>query len=80
MDLLGPLLRRMVKIWNVVPLFRPGIFKGINEESASLAESIRRELKYSQKIFRDIRGMKVLDVTNKSIEEISNEIMENGPY
>jgi regulator of PEP synthase PpsR (kinase-PPPase family) len=179
MDLLGPLLRRMVKIWNVVPLLRPGIFKGIDEESAHLAESInftmkhddgqridtlhkadiiilgisrtsktptslyiscnynlkvanfpiitgerppktvftshqrkvgftisparvaflrqerlkylestdytdiesiRRELKYSQKIFRDIKGLKVLDVTNKSIEEIATEIMENGPY
>jgi regulator of PEP synthase PpsR (kinase-PPPase family) len=179
MDLLGPLLRRMVKIWNVVPIFRPGIFKGIDEESARLAESInftlkhddgqrietldeaeliilgisrtsktptslyiacnynlkvanfpiiegeqppksiltlqcrkvgftisparvsslrqerlrylestdyteiesiRRELKYSQKIFRDIQGLKVLDVTNKSIEEIATEIMENGQY
>ncbi|MBW2247791.1 MAG: kinase/pyrophosphorylase [Deltaproteobacteria bacterium] len=179
MDLLGPLLRRMVKIWNVVPLLRPGIFKGIDEESARLAESInftlkhddgqrietldkadliilgisrtsktptslyiscnynlkvanfpiipgeqppktiftlrlrkvgftisparaaflrqerlkylestdytdiesiRRELKYSQKIFRDIQGLKVLDVTNKSIEEIATDIMGNGQY
>ncbi len=176
MDLLGPLLRRMVKIWNVVPLLRPGIFKGIDEESARLAESInftlkhddgqkietldkadliilgisrtsktptslyiscnynlkvanfpiipgeqppktiftlrqrkvgftisparaaflrqerlkylestdytdiesiRRELKHSQKIFRDIQGLKVLDVTNKSIEEIATDIMGN---
>jgi regulator of PEP synthase PpsR (kinase-PPPase family) len=43
-------------------------------------ESIRRELKYSQKIFRDIKGLKVLDVTNKSIEEIATEIMENEQY
>jgi regulator of PEP synthase PpsR (kinase-PPPase family) len=43
-------------------------------------ESIRRELKYSQKIFRDIQGLKVLDVTNKSIEEIATEIMGNGQY
>ncbi len=176
MDLLGPLLRRMVKIWNVVPLLRPGIFKGIDEESARLAESInftlkhddgqkietldkadliilgisrtsktptslyiscnynlkvanfpiipgeqppktiftlrqrkigftisparaaflrqerlkylestdytdiesiRRELKHSQKIFGDIQGLKVLDVTNKSIEEIATDIMGN---
>ncbi len=179
MDLLGPLLRRMVKIWDVVPLFRPGIFKGIDEESAHLAESInftmkhddgqrietldkadliilgisrtsktptslyiacnynlkvanypivsgeeppkaiftlrcrkvgfiisparvsslrqerltylqssdyadiesiRRELKYSQKIYRDIQGLKVVDVTSKSIEEIATEIVEDGQY
>jgi len=43
-------------------------------------ESIKRELKYSQKIFRDIQGLKVLDVTNKSIEEIATEIMGNGQY
>lgn len=43
-------------------------------------ESIRRELKYSQKIFRDIQGLKVLDVTNKSIEEIATDIMGNGQY
>jgi regulator of PEP synthase PpsR (kinase-PPPase family) len=43
-------------------------------------ESIKRELKHSHRIFRDIQGLKVLDVTNKSIEEIANEIMEREPY
>ena len=177
MDLLGPLLRRMGKVWNMAPLLSPGIFKGIDidEESARLAESInftlqhddgqrvetldeadliilgisrtsktptslyiacnyslkvanfpiipgerlpkkiftlhqriigfmispallaffrqkrlgylgqtdytdiesiRKELKHSHKIFRDIPNIKVLDVSNKSIEEIASEIIE----
>lgn len=46
MDLLGPLLRRMGKVWNMAPLLRPGIHKGIDEESARLAESINFTLKH----------------------------------
>lgn len=177
MDLLGPLLRRMGRAWNLDPLLRPGIFKGIDidEESTRLAESInftlkhddgqrvdtldeadliilgisrtsktptslyiacnyymkvanfpiiqdeqpppqiftlhqrkigftispaqlafyrqkrlgylgqtdytdiesiRKELKYSHKIYRDIQNIRVLDVSNKSIEEIASEIIE----
>lgn len=175
MDLLGPLLRRMGRMWNMTPLLRPGIFKGINDESAHLAEainftlkhddgqrietldeadlvilgisrtsktptslyiacnyslkvanfpivpgeqppekiftlqqrkvgftitparlaflrqtrlgylgqtdytdieSIREELRHSHKIFREIQSLKVLDVSNRSIEEIASEIME----
>lgn len=179
MDLLGPLLRRMGRMWNAAPIMRPGIFKGAGQESIQLAESInftlkhddgqrlatvdkadliilgisrtsktptsiyisctydlkvanipiipgenlpkkifnlpqrkigftisparaaflrqkrfeylertdytdldaiRDELKHSQRLFREIRGIKLLDVTNKSIEEIATEIMESEPY
>jgi regulator of PEP synthase PpsR (kinase-PPPase family) len=179
MDLLGPLLRRMGKVWNMAPLLSPGIFKGIDQESARLAESInftlkhddgqriesldqadliilgisrtsktptslyiacnynlkvanfpivpgeqppkkiftlhqpkigftisparaaflrqhrfdylgqtdytdiesiRSELKHSHKIYRDIQGLRRLDVTDKSIEEIANEIVESEPF
>ncbi len=38
-------------------------------------ESIRREMLYSHKIFRKIKGLQVIDVTNSSIEEISEQIL-----
>jgi regulator of PEP synthase PpsR (kinase-PPPase family) len=38
-------------------------------------ESIRKELLYSHKIFRNIKGLQVIDVTNSSIEEISEQIL-----
>jgi regulator of PEP synthase PpsR (kinase-PPPase family) len=37
-------------------------------------EAIRRELLYSHKIFRQIRGIQIFDVSNSSIEEISDQI------
>jgi len=173
-DLLGPLLGRMERLWNIIPAFRPGLLKGIGEESIRLAESIdftlkhddgqaiqtlgkadliilgvsrtsktptslylscnnnlrvanvpiilnvqppkkiftlkrrkvgftiapkrlafirqqrlkyagatdytdimsiREELKYSHEIFRQISGLRVIDVTNSSIEEIANKIV-----
>ncbi|MBW1740354.1 MAG: kinase/pyrophosphorylase [Deltaproteobacteria bacterium] len=173
-DLLGRLLERMGRLWNMIPAFRPGLLKGIGEESIRLAESIdftlkhddgqgiqtlgkadliilgvsrtsktptslyiscnnnlkvanvpiilnvqppkkiftlkrrkvgftitpeklafirqqrlkyvettdytdivsiKKELEYSQAIFRQIKDLKVIDVTNKSIEEIANEVV-----
>lgn len=38
-------------------------------------ESIRREILYSHKIFREIQGLQVIDVTNSSIEGISEQIL-----
>lgn len=38
-------------------------------------ESIRREILYSHKIFREIDGLQVIDVTNSSIEEISEQVL-----
>jgi len=45
-DLLGPLLKRMARLWNMIPAFRPGLLKGIGEESIRLAESIDFTLKH----------------------------------
>jgi regulator of PEP synthase PpsR (kinase-PPPase family) len=32
-DVLGPLLERMGKLWNMIPDFRPGLLEGLGEES-----------------------------------------------
>jgi hypothetical protein len=46
-DLLGPLLRRMERLWNLMPVFRPGLLQGLGgEESLRLAESIDYTLKH----------------------------------
>jgi hypothetical protein len=45
-DLLGPLLERMGRLWNMIPDFRPGLFKGLGEESFRLAEAIDFTLKH----------------------------------
>jgi regulator of PEP synthase PpsR (kinase-PPPase family) len=45
-DLLGPLLKRMGRLWNMIPVLRPGLLKGVGEESIRLAESIDFTLKH----------------------------------
>ena len=45
-DLLGPLLVRMERLWNIIPAFRPGLLKGLTEDSLRLAESIDYTLKH----------------------------------
>ncbi len=45
-DLLGPLLRRMERLWNIIPTLRPGLLEGASEESIRLAESIDYTLKH----------------------------------
>ncbi|MGB9716600.1 MAG: pyruvate, water dikinase regulatory protein [Thermodesulfovibrionales bacterium] len=175
-DILGPLLERLGKMWNLNPTLNPGLFRGIGEESFRLAESIdftlkhddgqnietidnadivifgvsrtsktptslylscnnnlkvanipiildlkppdkiftlktqkvgftisperlafirqkrlkyvesidysditniKKELEYSHRIFKQIEGLQIIDVTNSSIEEIANKIIEN---
>jgi regulator of PEP synthase PpsR (kinase-PPPase family) len=177
-DILGPLLERLGKIWNLNPILNPELFRGIGEESFRLAESIdftlrhddgqgvetinmadlvilgvsrtsktptslylscnnnlkvanipiilnmkpqdkiftlkmqmvgftlsaerlafirqkrlkyaestdytditqiRKELEYSHYIFNKIKGLQLIDVTNNSIEEIANKIIEAKP-
>jgi regulator of PEP synthase PpsR (kinase-PPPase family) len=177
-DILGPLLERLGKIWNLNPILNPGLFRGIGEESFRLAESIdftlrhddgqgietinmadlvilgvsrtsktptslylscnnnlkvanipiilnmkphdkvftlktqtvgftlsaerlafirqkrlkyaestdytditqiRKELEYSHYIFNKIKGLQLIDVTNSSIEELANKIIEARP-
>jgi len=45
-DLLGPLLDRMGKHWNMIPAFAPGLLKGVREESVRLAEAIDFTLRH----------------------------------
>ena len=175
-DFFGPLVKRMSRLWNMIPVFRPGLLRGVGEQSIRLAESIdftlrhddgqgvetlgradlillgvsrtsktptslylscnhslkvanipiipdiplpkkvytlkrrkvgftiapewlaairqkrlkyagpieytdmasiRKELAYSHGIFSQINGLQIIDVTNSSIEEIANKIIEN---
>jgi regulator of PEP synthase PpsR (kinase-PPPase family) len=55
-DLLGPLIDRMRKLWNLIPTLSPGLLRGIGEESIRLAESIDFTLKHD-----DGQGLETLD-------------------
>jgi [pyruvate, water dikinase]-phosphate phosphotransferase / [pyruvate, water dikinase] kinase len=176
-DILGPLLERLGKMWNLIPTFNPGLLKRVSEESILLSESIdftlrhddgqsvdsldhadlimlgvsrtsktptslylscnnnlkvanvpiiegmkppaqiftlnkiqkvgltiaperlafirekrmkyaganyyldisniKRELEYSHRIFNQVKGLQIIDVTNSSIEEVANKITES---
>jgi [pyruvate, water dikinase]-phosphate phosphotransferase / [pyruvate, water dikinase] kinase len=45
-DILGPLLERLGKMWNLIPTFNPGLLKRVSEESIRLAESIDFTLRH----------------------------------
>ena len=45
-DILGPLLERLGKMWNLIPSLNPGILKRVSEESIRLAESIDFTLRH----------------------------------
>jgi regulator of PEP synthase PpsR (kinase-PPPase family) len=45
-DLLGPIIDRIRKMWDLIPLLEPGLLRGIGEESLRLAESIDYTLKH----------------------------------
>ena len=45
-DLLGPLLKQMGKLWNLIPACRPGLLQGIDEDSIRLAEAIDFTLRH----------------------------------
>ncbi|MBW2107373.1 MAG: kinase/pyrophosphorylase [Deltaproteobacteria bacterium] len=45
-DLLGPLLKQMARLWNMIPAFRPGLLKGVGEASIRLAEAIDFTLRH----------------------------------
>ena len=42
-------------------------------------KSINRELLWARQIFKRIRGILVIDVTDRTVEEVSNRIMDNAP-
>src|SRR4030042_4077865 len=55
-DLLGPFLERIGKLWNLIPSLRPGLLRGIGEESFRLAESIDFTLRHD-----DGQGLETLE-------------------
>ena len=65
-DLLGPLLIRMERLWNMMPSFRPGLLTGLTEESLRLAEAIDYTLKHD-----DGQGLETLEEADIIILGIS---------
>jgi regulator of PEP synthase PpsR (kinase-PPPase family) len=65
-DLLGPFLERIGKLWNLIPMLRPGLLRGIGEESFRLAESIDFTLKHD-----DGQGVETLDKADVVIIGVS---------
>jgi hypothetical protein len=59
-DLLGPLLDRMRKLWNLNPILNPGLFRGIREESFRLSESIDFTLRHDDG--QNIDTMEMADI------------------
>jgi len=55
-DLLGPILDRIGRLWNLNPELRPGLLRGVGEESMRLAESIDFTLRHD-----DGQGIETLD-------------------
>ena len=55
-DLLGPIIDRIRKQWDLMPLLEPGLLRGIGEESLRLAESIDFTLKHD-----DGQGVETLE-------------------
>jgi regulator of PEP synthase PpsR (kinase-PPPase family) len=55
---------------------REARFLNIGKSEYTEIEAIRKELRYCLKIFRKIPGLRVIDVTHRSIEEIAGQIVE----
>lgn len=65
-DLLGPLLKRMARHWDMIPLLRPGLLRGVGEESIRLAESIDFTLSHD-----DGQGIETLGMADLIILGVS---------
>jgi hypothetical protein len=65
-DLLGPILDRIRKQWDLTPLLEPGLLRGIGEESLRLAESIDFTLKHD-----DGQGVETLEKADLLILGVS---------
>ena len=65
-DLLGPILDRIGRLWNLNPELRPGLLRGIGEESIRLAESIDFTLRHD-----DSQGIETLDKADLIILGVS---------
>ncbi|MEW6267314.1 MAG: pyruvate, water dikinase regulatory protein [Thermodesulfobacteriota bacterium] len=51
-------------------------YAGVNVSGYSELEAIRRELEYADRIYQRLKGVKVIDVTDNTIEETANLIMK----
>lgn len=65
-DLLGPIIDRIRKQWDLMPLLEPGLLRGIGEESLRLAESIDFTLKHD-----DGQGVETLEKADLIILGVS---------
>lgn len=65
-DLLGPIIDRIRKQWNLIPLLEPGLLRGFGEESLRLAESIDFTLKHD-----DGQGVETLEKADLIILGVS---------
>ncbi|OGW42725.1 MAG: hypothetical protein A2Y66_07070 [Nitrospirae bacterium RBG_13_41_22] len=65
-DLLGPFMDRIGRLWNVVPALRPGLLREIGEESIRFAESIDFTLKHD-----DGQGLETLEKADLIILGVS---------
>lgn len=65
-DLLGPFMERIGRLWNVVPALRPGLLREIGEESIRFAESIDFTLKHD-----DGQGLETLEKADLIILGVS---------
>jgi regulator of PEP synthase PpsR (kinase-PPPase family) len=54
--------------------FKPGTVPNYYEP-----DTINRELAWAREVFSRVDGIHVLDVTDRTVEEVSNMIMENAP-
>jgi len=66
LDLLGPIIDRIRKQWDLTPLLEPGLLRGIGEESLRLAESIDFTLKHD-----DGQGVETLEKADLLILGVS---------
>lgn len=65
-DLLGPILDRLRKQWDMIPLLEPGLLRGVGEESLRLAEAIDFTLKHD-----DGLGLETLQMADLLIVGVS---------
>jgi [pyruvate, water dikinase]-phosphate phosphotransferase / [pyruvate, water dikinase] kinase len=65
-DLLGPMLDRIGRMWNLIPTFNPGILRRVGEESIRLAESIDFTLRHD-----DGQGIDTLEYADLLILGVS---------
>jgi len=56
-DIIGPILKNMERLWDIIPKLRPGILTGMGEETYRLADSIDYTLKHDDGQNTDTIGL-----------------------